>query len=258
MRLGSKSQLGFSLVELAIVMLIMGLVLGGLAMPLAVQRENARIRDGDTQLEIVRDAVEGFALVNGFLPCPATPASDGLASTSGGGCTERHGFVPATTLDVGGSRNGDNLLLDPWGSPLRYSVTASDADGNGNWDFTTPGEMSAVTMPILQPDLVVCSSATGSSATACASANVTLSDRSPVVIYSLGKDWTSFSSTDQLENVGATLGGGATGASYPVAADDVFVSRGRSDGGGNAFDDQLLWLSANALYRHMIEAGRLP
>ena len=253
-----KYERGFTLVELAIVILIMGLVLGGLAMPLAVPRENARIRDSQTQLEVIRDAIEGFALVNGYLPCPATPASSGVASPSGGGCTEQHGFVPATTLDIGGVRNGDNLLLDPWGSPLRYSVTASDADANGSWDFTAPGEMAAVTMPVLQPDLVVCSSATGSTATACANANLTLSDQSPAIVYSLGKDWTSFSSTDQLENVGATLGGGASGASYPVAADDVFVMRGRSDGGGSAFDDQLLWLSANALYRHMIEAGRLP
>ena len=255
---GLRKQHGFTLVELAIVILIMGLVLGGLAMPLAVQRENARIRDGQTQLEAVRDAIEGFALVNGFLPCPATPASSGVAAPTAGGCAEQHGFVPATTLDIGGVRNGDNLLLDPWGSPLRYSVTASDADGNGNWDFTVPGEMPAVTMPVLQPDLVVCSSATGSTATACASANLTLSGQSPAIIYSLGKDWNSFSSTDQLENVGATLGGGATGASYPVAADDVFVMRGRSDAGGNEFDDQLAWLSAHALYRRMIEAGRLP
>ena len=254
----ARKQSGFTLVELAIVILIMGLVLGGLAMPLAMQRENARVRDSQTQLEAIRDAIEGFALVNGFLPCPATPASSGVASPNGGGCTEQHGFVPATTLDIGGVRNGDNLLLDPWGSPLRYSVTAADVDSNGNWDFTAPGEMPAVTMPVLQPDLVICSSAAGSTATACANANLTLSAQSPAIVYSLGKDWTSFSSTDQLENVGATLGGGATGASYPVASDVVFVMRGRSDAGGNEFDDNLIWLSANALYRHMIEAGRLP
>ena len=258
MKTATTSQQGFTLVELAIVILIMGLVLGGLAMPLAAQRENARIRDAQIQLEAIRDAIEGFALVNGYLPCPATPASNGVASPGGGGCTEQHGFIPATTLDIGGVRNGDNLLLDPWGSPLRYSVTASDADSNGNWDFTSPGEMPAVTMPALQPDLVVCSSATGSTGTACANANLTLSDQSPAIIYSLGKDWTSFSSADQLENVGTTLGGGVTGASYLVATDTVFVMRGRSGAGGNEFDDQLLWLSANALYRHMIEAGQLP
>ncbi len=253
-----QRQHGFSLVELAIVLLILGLVLGGLAMPLSVQRENARIRDGRTQLHDVRSAIEGYALVNGHLPCPATPASAGYAAPSGGGCTVQHGFVPATTLDLSGTRNADNLLLDPWGSPLRYSVTGSDADGNGNWDFTVPGEMQSVTMPVLAPDLVICSTSTGSTATACGSTNVTLSDRSPLVIYSLGKDWTSFGSADQLENVGNNLGGGASGASYPVAADAVFVARGRSDRSGAEFDDLVLWLSANSLYHSLVEAGRLP
>ena len=56
-------------------------------------------------------------------------------------------------------------------------------------------------------------------------------------MYSLGKDWTSFASSDQLENVGGTLGGGASGQSYPVAADVVWVSRGRSDRSGSEFDD---------------------
>lgn len=253
-----QRQYGFSLVELSIVLLIMGLVLGGLAMPLAVQRENSRIKDGQTQLQSIQTAIEGFALVNGFLPCPATPASAGYAAPSGGACTTQHGFVPATTLDVGGVRNADNLLLDPWGSPIRYSVTDSDADGNGIWDFTSPGEMQSVTMSVLVPDLVVCSTAAGSSATACGSTSVTLATRSPLVIYSLGKDWTSFASPDQLENVGDSLGGGASGSSYPVAADAVFVARGRSDRGGNEFDDLVLWMSANALYRGLVDAGRLP
>lgn len=253
-----NKQRGFSLVELSIVLLIMGLVLGGLAMPLAVQRENGRIQDGVSQLDSIQEAIEGFAMVNGFLPCPATPASGGLSLTSGGACSTQHGFVPATTLDLGGVRNDDNLLLNPWGSPVRYSVTASDFDGNGNWDFTFPGEMQAVTMPSLAPDLVVCSTAVGSSAVACSGANVTLAAQSPAVIYSLGKDWNSFSSADQLENVGNNLGGGPSGRSYPVASDVVFVTRGRSDLSSNAFDDQVIWLSANTLYRGLVDAGQLP
>ncbi len=252
------SQRGFSLVELSIVLLILGLVLGGLAMPLSVQRENSRIRDSQTQLHDIQTAIEGFALVNGYLPCPATPASSGFADPDGGGCNVQHGFVPASTLDLSGTRNADNLLLDPWGSPVRYSVSNSDVDSNGNWDFTFPGEMQSVTMAALAPDLVVCSTSTGSTATACSGANVTLSAQSPLVIYSLGKDWTSFASADQLENVGNNLGGGASGASYPVAADVVFVSRGRSDRNGAEFDDLVLWLSANSLYHSLVAAGRLP
>ena len=182
----------------------------------------------------------------------------GYAAPSGGGCDVQHGFVPATTLDLSGTRNADNLLLDPWGSPLRYSVTSSDTDADGNWDFTAPGEMQSVTMPVLAPDLVVCSTASGTTGAACGSPAVTLSDQSPLVIYSLGKDWTSFASPDQLENVGDNLGGGGSGASYPVAADIVFVARGRSDRSGSEFDDQVLWLSANSLYRALVDAGRLP
>ena len=251
-------QRGFSLVELAIVLLIMGLVIGGLAMPMATQRENARVRDVQEQLQSVQAAISGFALVNGHLPCPATPASDGYAAVSGTDCSVQHGFVPATTLNIDGKRNDDNLLLDPWGSPLRYSVTASDANADGRWDFTTPGEMRAVTMPLLQPDLVICATSAGASATACNGSDVTLSDQSPAVLYSLGKDWASFSSADQQENVGAMLGGGATGQSYPVAANVVFVNRTRADSSGSEFDDLLVWMSAHSLYSQLVDAGHLP
>ena len=251
-------QRGFTLVELAIVILIMGLILGGLAMPLATQRDNARLRDAADQLDDVSKALEGFALVNGFLPCPATPSSNGTAAGGGGTCTVQHGFVPAMTLDIVGSRNDDNLLLDPGGSPLRYSVSSSDADGDGQWDFVTPGEMRDVTMPVLSPDLTVCSTSAGASSTACGTANDTLSNQAPVVVLSLGKDWNSFSSADQLENVGANLGGGPSGTSYRVASDIVFVSRGRSNQPGAEFDDSIRWVSANGLYRGMVAAGRLP
>ena len=253
-----QKQSGFTLVELAVVVLIMGLLLGGLAMPLAKQRENARLRDAGEQLDAVRAAVEGFALVNGFLPCPATPGSNGTAAAGAGSCTVQHGFVPATTLDIAGSRNADNLLLDPWGSPLRYSVTDSDADGDGQWDFTTAGELADVTMPVLTPDLAVCSTSTGASATACGSAASTLSARAPLVIFSIGKDWPSFGSPDQVENVGATITGGPSGARYPVAANTVFVSRGLSNQPGAEFDDVVTWMSANSLYHALVAAGRLP
>lgn len=251
-------QSGFSLVELSIVILVMGLLLGGLMMPLSVQRENARVRDGVEQLETVQAAVEGFALLNGYLPCPATPASGGLAAPAGTACSVQHGFVPATTLNLNGQRNDDNLLLDPWGSPLRYSVSASDADGDGAWDFTNAGEMSDVTMPLLTPELTVCRTATGASATACGSVNVTLTDTSPVIVYSLGRDWAAFTSADELENVGANLGGGPSASTYRVAADPVFVVRGRSDQAGSEFDDLLLWIAPNRLFGRLVDAGHLP
>ena len=247
-------QEGFSLVELTVVILIMGLLLGSLMMPLSAQRENARVREAREQLDTVRAALEGFALLNGFLPCPATPSSNGSAANVSGGCSAQHGFVPSTTLNLNGQRNADNLLLDPWGSPLRYSVSASDANGDGTWDFVTAGQMRAVTITGLQPDLVVCSSEAGASGTGCGSPGTTLTDGVPMVLHSLGKDWSGFTSAAQLENVGATIG---AGPAYPVNADNVFVTRPFSDAPGNEFDDLVAWLPPNVLYGRLVAAGHL-
>lgn len=251
-------QNGFTLVELSIVILIMGLILGGLAMPLSVQRENARLKDAAEQLADVKDALSGFALANGYLPCPATPASNGTAASSGGSCTRQHGFVPASTLGLSGTRNDDNLLLDPWASPLRYSVSAADVDGDGNWDFVAPGEMRDVTVAALAPDLAVCRTAAGSSPGNCADAASTLTDTAPFVVLSLGKDWATSNGSDQQENVGASLGGGPSGSNYPIASDSVFVSRGRSLQSGNEYDDVVTWSSPLALYRDLVSGGQLP
>jgi len=252
------SQKGFSLVELSIVILIMGLILGGIAMPLSVQRENVRIREARELLEMVEETLQGYALVHGFLPCPATPSSNGLAATAGGACAEQHGFVPASTLGLAGSRNDDNLLLDPWASPLRYSVSAADVDGDGNWDFTVSGELREIGMANLAPDLSVCSTAAGATASACGSAATTLSSTSPLLVYSIGKDWASFASADQNENAGSTLGGGPSGASYEMAANTVFVTHSRSEQSGNEFDDVLVWMSPLSLYQTLVKAGQLP
>ena len=187
-------------------------------MPLSVQRENARLKEAAQQLADVKDALSGFALANGYLPCPATPASNGTAASSGGSCTRQHGFVPASTLGLSGTRNDDNLLLDPWASPLRYSVSAADVDGDGNWDFVAPGEMRDVSVAALAPDLAVCRTAAGSSPANCADAASTLTDTAPFVVLSLGKDWATSSGSDQQENVGASLGGGQAAATIPLPA----------------------------------------
>ena len=251
-------QNGFSLVELAIVILIMGLILGGLAMPLSVQRDNAKIREAGELLQDIEASLLGFALSNGHLPCPATPSSSGSALAAGGGCAVQYGFVPATTLGLRGQRNDDNLLLDPWSQPIRYSVSASDSDGDGNWDFIVPGEMRSVGMATLAPDLVVCSTSAGSVATACADPASTLSSNATMVLYSAGKNGAAGGSADENENGGAMLGGGPSGRSYAIAADIVFVSRRPSSQAGNPFDDVVLWTAPGSLYQQLVSAGQLP
>jgi prepilin-type N-terminal cleavage/methylation domain-containing protein len=253
-----RHQAGFSLLELAIVLLIVGLMLGGLIMPLSARLDQQKIEATRQQLDQIRQALVGYALARDALPCPATPASNGQAAATATGCTRQHGFVPAATLGLPGARNGDQLLLDAWGSPIRYSVTSSDANGNGNWDFVRPGEIRAVTLANLAPSLDVCTTAAGSSATACSGAATTLTSTAPVVLVSLGKDWATGASADQLENLGATVGGGPSGVNYPVAGDEVFVNRTLAGQAGNEFDDIVTWVSPAALYGELVSAGRLP
>ncbi|MFW2405694.1 MAG: prepilin-type N-terminal cleavage/methylation domain-containing protein [Gammaproteobacteria bacterium] len=249
---------GFTLIETAIVLLIVGLLLGGLMMPLAMQRERARFTETEGALTEIREALLGHALATGAFPCPAIPASSGMASIAGGGCTRQHGFVPAGTLGLSGRRNEDQLLVDAWNNPYRYSVTNVDADGDGAWDFTAPGEMRDVQIANLAPDLNVCTTSTGSTATACSGATTTLTATAPVVVYSMGSEWAGSGGPDQNENVGATLGGGPSGRNYAVAGDRVFVHRIRSDAPGAEFNDVVTWVSANGTYNRMVRAGQLP
>jgi len=37
-------------------------------------------------------------------------------------CSNAHGFVPVSSLGLVGRIDADNLLLDPWGQPYRYSA----------------------------------------------------------------------------------------------------------------------------------------
>lgn len=253
----SGRERGFSLLELSIVLLIVGLLLGGLIMPLSARMDQQRIDTTRQQLGEIREALMGYALAHDALPCPATPASNGQASPTASGCTRQHGFVPAATLGLPGSRNADQLLLDAWGDPIRYSVSNGDADSDGNWDFVRPGEMRNVTLANLAPSLDVCSTAAGSSPTACAG-SATLTATAPAVLLSLGKDFATLSSADEQENVGATLGGGPSGRSYPVASDEVFVSHTIGTATGSGFDDLVTWIAPGALYAQMVSAGRLP
>lgn len=249
---------GFSLLELAIVIFIMGLLLAGLVMPLSARIDQQRFDSTTRQMNDIRVALTGYALANDALPCPATPASNGLAASTATGCTAQHGFVPAATLGLPGARNDDQLLVDAWGNPLRYSVSRSDADGDGNWDFLRPGEMRDVSIAALAPDLKICTTSAGSSATACASNATTVAATAPAILLSMGKDWAGFTSADQQENVGTSLGGGPSGRSYAVASDIVFVTHAPSQAPGAEFDDLVTWVSPSALYGQLVAGGRLP
>ena len=221
-------QDGFSLLEMSIVLLIMGLLLGSLLRPFGTTLVEKKRRQTETQLYLIREALVGYASANHRLPCPLTDSSGNV-----GNCAVEHGYVPAATLGIDGRFNDSGILIDSWGSPIRYSVSNSDADNNGRPDFTTAGEMQYVGIQLLQPNFEVCANAVN--------CDPLRANQVPVVISSSGPFSTG--SANELEN---------------TDGDSRFVSGAPDSAGTDQFDDIVVWLSENILYSRLIKAGVLP
>jgi prepilin-type N-terminal cleavage/methylation domain-containing protein len=118
---------GFTLVELAMVLFIVSLLIGGLLMPLTAQNEIRGRQETDRALSNIRDALIGFAVVNGRLPCPAIAAtSTGTVDADG-----RAAGVEATTAN---------------GGPCACTTSSSGIAGTGSnvCHETTPGYVTGV------------------------------------------------------------------------------------------------------------------
>lgn len=235
---------GFSLVEMAIVLAIMGLVLGSSLTIFSAMRDQQHFNDTNALLGEAQDALTGFAIANGRLPCPASSASNGAESPVGGGaCTNAlNGFLPAVTLGLSGV-DANGYSTDAWGlsqNRIRYAVTTANANA-----ATTGDGIRAITMTFFNPDLYVCGSSTGITGTTCGTAT-TLTSKAVAVIYSPGKN--------------AATGGVGVDEAANLNNDSVFVSHSPAQAGvaGGEFDDQVTWLSPYILFNRMIQAGKLP
>lgn len=255
---------GFSLVELAVVLAIVGLLMGGLMYTLSAQVEQRNFEDTRRRLEQARELVLGFAIVNGRLPCPATAASAGDEAPSGGGsCTTGYaGWLPARTIGFR-QTDADGYATDAWGNRIRYAVSIATP-----FNTQTPQvcrSVSATTPPVTphfthkdnlkangidcQPnDLLVCKSATGITSTTCGGAVNQIMSTSLVVaiLFSTGKNGAAGGiGVDEAAN----LDGNATFVSHAPTPNTA---------ANGEFDDQFTWITVGELYGKLIAAGVLP
>lgn len=244
----SASEKGFTLVEMAMVLAIVTLLLAGLIPTISGQLEQRRSAETKKQLEEIQQAVIGFAIIKGRLPCPATSSSNGLENPpSGGTCTNfNDGFVPGATLGLN-SLNEQGLVLDAWDNPIRYVVTAWDSASPAFTDvFTTVDGMATVGLSSLNPNLLVCNTATGITSGCATGEALTADPGVPVVIFSTGKNGASGGTgTDEAENLNG---------------DRFFVSHTptASSTTNGEFDDLMVWISNQVLLNRMVSAGKLP
>jgi prepilin-type N-terminal cleavage/methylation domain-containing protein len=276
------SQLfGFTLVELAVVLAIVGLLMGSLMYTLSGQADQRNFEETRRRLEQARELLLAFAIVNGRLPCPARSNSAGaevrIADTDAavanrGKCrnaagTEDYyggtlsdgstgGFLPAVTLGFSPT-DGSGFALDAWQNPIRYAVAinrtnCSTSPPIGTPLFTNYTNLQTYGMSCQPDDLLICKSATGITASACGGAANQIMSQSLVValVFSTGKN-------------GATGGTGADEAANLNGAGNVnpvfvYHTPTPSSAANGEFDDQLNWITVGEFYNKLIGAGKLP
>ena len=217
---------GFTLIEMAMVMLILSLLLGGLLLPLSTQLKNSQRQETKEQLERLHEALLGYALVHGHLPCPDSN-NDGGEDRQGRGCVGTangsvwQGTVPWITLGVGGT--------DAWHNRFTYAVAEPFADGSEApqpaFTLTTTGAIQVVNGI----------------------------DNTPVILLSHGANGLGAMSA---LGVAQALPNSATERENSNG-DARFVYAPYNNSNNNSFDDQLLWISPYVLYNRLLLAGRL-
>lgn len=107
-----KLNQGFSLIELVIVLIVIGLLIGGLLPPLSVQFEQQNIKLTNQRLQEIKEALLGYAILENKreLPCPAGN-EEGFQDN---GYCNKEGYLPWADLGIVGR--------DGWGNIFRYRV----------------------------------------------------------------------------------------------------------------------------------------
>ena len=236
-------QSGFTLVEIAIVLLIVGLLMRTVLEPIGIAQQQKRINSTRTELELVKDSLHAHLVAHGFLPCPIKTNALSLQrndSAAGDECRVSQGGVPAVVLGLSGAIDAKGVLLDAWNRPYRYTVSLQNHSSMGNPrlpDWTTQGEASNVGLRYLSSDIVLCIQPSRAS---CTRKNVRAKHLAFVVL-SHGQD--NSSTGAQTEN---------------LDGDETFVVNALSTSQESPFDDQLVWSSAQDVMYWLLRAGWLP
>ena len=219
-----RHQSGFSLIEMAIVMFIIALLLGGLLPTISSQIEQKNRSDTIKQLDEIQQALVGYAIINGRLPYPAK-ATIATGTTNAGiaDSTVQTGVIPWATLGI--------RETDAWGR--RFTYIASNSFIASNFTITSSGTFT-----------IKSASTSGTN----------IATNIPAVIVSHGPNgFGAYTTTgsqilpipvanpDEAENADGTL-------------NTIFVTHDFT----TTFDDLVVWISPNILINRMVAAGKLP
>lgn len=170
-----NSAKGFSLVEMAVVLVIVGLLLSISLVPMSAQMDARNYAEAKRDVDTAKEALLGFLASYGRMPCPdvtgdgledSCPNSNSTASTSGD--------LPWLTLGL--------KSKDPWGQAYKYRVNNAFTT---NLNFTTTPSVAGINK--------LCTDAI---------CTTTLINNTPVVLFSTGKNGATLPvNDDEKENL---------------------------------------------------------
>jgi prepilin-type N-terminal cleavage/methylation domain-containing protein len=234
---------GFTLIEMAIVLIIITLVVGSALVPIGAQIEQRQRAETQRTLDEIKEALIGYTLANGVLPCPSGLSAGiptGIASAPCTTSTIATGYIPWVTLGVNNH--------DAWGNLIRYAVATKFADSSTPFTLNTASLSASNTITIQSRDT--------------AGTLTTISTTIPAAVFSLGKNGYGGLSTDNIAQSGVPANN--VDEKQNIASGSLtYFSRTPAPAGtsttlGGEFDDMVVWISPNILFNRMVAAGKLP
>lgn len=232
---------GFTLIEVSIVLLIIGLALSGLLAPLGTRIDDSKRLATQNLLKEMKQALINFSITspNARLPCPDTNA-DGVEDVTLGNCAANVGSPPYATLGVQVSLNTAGIPTDAWGQPLIYHVDPQYADAPPAASF----EGTACGLQSLNMSIAICSLTGAYNVFSDSALANQIAVAVPAVLISTGKVI------------------GAPSAAEAINLNTSSTSFVRASYGGQnsnvPFNDTVVWVSGNELVGKLVDAGKLP
>ena len=224
---------GFSLVEMAIVLAIVALLMAGLLPTISGQIEQQRRTETRRMLDDIQQALSGYAIINGRLPCPTNPATQkdpadtnnyGVPDPAGCSGPVAEGYLPWKTLGV--------PETDAWG------IKRANAGDNwvGYWRYRVePAFATGVAFTL--------------STTSDATLDLQIKDSAGNRITNVGEKPLAI-----VFSTGANLKADGENATFETDTSATY----QSDVPNQTFDDMTIWISRPLLFSRMVAAGKLP
>ena len=251
MRKGSKKTEGFTLVELSVVMILIGIVMTMGMKMLNATLDNAAFSETKIKQERIKTALISYLRTNGKLPCPDNTAgvATGLESTP---CatnqSDSFGVVPWQTLGI-----PRDAALDGWGNFFTYKVV-NGIGATKDWTSKTLANSFSIT-ELRNPSVGL----TVQELNAASTALVNVTTTGVVAIVSHGangfgaktsKTATRISTDDAGD--GEVTNAESTGSTFVVRA--VTANPAAFNG---AYDDLVAFMSPQDLLQPLLNEGTL-